>query len=164
MKRVAALLCVVLLCGCTAKGGVSPRLIGIKGEAQIKFFNEEFECAFSSAEDGEITVEILSPEHLKEMSFVYKNKTLTAKYKELEYSPNLDAMPSLAVIRGIIEVLSESTDKNAQRNAKDENYFLEGKIEDICYTLYISPAGLPLSAQIPDKNYTITFKNITLIK
>lgn len=66
---------------------------------------------------------------------------------------------SVSVINNIFKICNGSECEKNKRN-----FVINGNSDGNKFTLTVSPAGLPITLEIPDLGMTASFKNVTLTK
>lgn len=152
----------MLLCACSGERQVTPVTRGISFTAVIRYYNESYECEVEVDDECCAVVKLTEPADLSGLKFICKGESLTAEYLGLSYTPDVESMPSGAVVKTVYGILRDCSADNASAEEEDGNYSFHGKVDDCAYTVMLAPSGLPLSAQIPDESYTVEFKNVTV--
>lgn len=162
MKRLICVILMLSLCACSGKKQVIPIVSGMDFTAVIHYYNEIYECAVEVDKGCCAVMRVTSPEDLAGLKFICKGDTLTAEFMGLSYTPDTESMPSGAVAKTVYGILFDCYTNKPAASDDGGNYSISGKVDKHNYTLSLSPSGLPLSVQIPDKSYTVDFKNVTL--
>ena len=152
-----------MLCGCSSKENITPIVKDISFKAVVHYYNEIYECAVQVSGEGDAQINIIEPKELAGMKFTCKDDKIVAEYLGLKYEPQLDSIPSGAVLKALYSIINDANKENAKAEQSEGNYEICGKIGDYSYTLMLSPAGLPIKAKIPDDRYTIEFKDVTIV-
>ncbi len=164
MKRcLCFILLFVLLCGCSDKKTVTPKMKGISFNAVIRYYNETYTCFVTVDENCTAEIEMKEPEDISGMKFVCDKDLVTAEFMGLEYTPDFEKLPSGAAVRTIYKILCDANKKDVKIKEKGGNYLLSGKAYEREYELTLAPTGLPITAQIPDESYTVDFRNVKIL-
>lgn len=130
--------------------------------ADIVYYNENYSCDCIIDKSGDFKVLMTSPENLKDLSFEFSGESCKIMYGGMEVPGAEHFLPTKSSVSAIRNVLKAY---NGAECKKDKgNYFINGDIDGNNFKLTVSPAGLPLSLEIPDLGFTAAFKNVTLIK
>jgi hypothetical protein len=153
---------VVFLCACSEKKEIKPKIKNISFVAKITYYNEKYSLNTIFDSEGNMKASVLEPDDYKDLSFEFKDNKVTAEYLGLTYTPQKG---NLAVnnVAGIIYSAFNDTAKISELTVKNgENCKTEGEIEGKKYILSFSPAGLPLSLELPKDGYKAEFNELTL--
>ncbi len=165
MKRIFISLCITVLfiCGCTGVSEVKPVTDGISFDAVINYHNEKYECSVSIDKEDVMTAYVTSPEDIKGLKLKFDGEKATAEFWGLVYEPKTGSFPMGNVIQTVYDILTDIDDEEVAKAKKGEkNCELKGKTDGNDYTFYFSPTGLPLSLEIPNERFKITFNNVTV--
>ena len=136
---------------------------GISFNAVIRYYNEAYTCFVTVDENCKAVIEMKEPEDISGMTFICKKDAVTAEFMGLEYKPNMENLPSGAVVRTIYKILCDANQKNVKLKEDDGNYLLKGNAYEREYELTLAPTGLPITAKIPDESYSIDFRNVKIL-
>ena len=93
MKKLFALL-LILLCLCSCKGNeIKPKLSEISFTAQLSYFNELYVFEGEIKKDGTLIANMKEPSELSDLKLTVTPKGITADYKGLVYEANEATMP-----------------------------------------------------------------------
>ncbi len=166
MKKIISFLSLIIflfcLSGCNgAKTGVSPITKGITFKAELTYYNECFAGDVTVNKKGEMTVQITSPESLKDLKLVFKDSGVTAEYLGLRYE---NGLPTGEQIFGrLYEILKATLSKDTEVLKEKDNYIIRGSAEGGKFIMYLGATGLPISAEDTQNGFTVNFKNISII-
>lgn len=163
MKYIRILvLCFIFLlfCGCSAKGEITPQIHNISFEANIRYYNEEYQCNADIDKDGNITLTFNSPENLEGLILRVVDDKTSIEYMGLTYSPKGSSQP-LGNIANIVNcVFKDIGDKKLKHSGK--NIEICGKIDNKNYVMLFSPSGLPLMLNIDNSDIIVHFNNLKI--
>lgn len=166
MKKI--FLCLTLsllfLFGCSCKSReVTLTVRGISFSAEISYYNESYICNVNIDRNGKMTLTADSPEDLKGLTLTYTGNEVTAEYMGLTYTPRSGSMPLGNVAESIYGIIGDIEKEVETAPATNGNCTVENNYNGKSYTFVFSPAGLPLSLEIPDSSFKILFNNVTVI-
>ena len=166
--KCCRLLCIafisLLLIGCNAKKDILPILTKLQFTAQIDHYNENYSCFTEIDSHGDMTVEVITPEEINGMLLTFTDDGVNAQYKGITYTPKIDAMPVGNVAQIMYDIFDDISNEKAMASVNENNCEISGRISDKKYFFTFSPTGLPLTLEIPDDSFKITFKGVTIIK
>lgn len=163
-KSLVLLNCIVLLltlCSCK-KSEVSPKVFGISFVADISYNGERYECETVIEDSKKTTLTVTSPEDIKGLVVTVDGDKKTAEFMGLCYSPKEDN-PICALAQNILDIMSDISLGGKTAELGDKNCVIKGSKNKKDYIFTFSPAGLPLSLNIPDSDIEAVFKNVTQI-
>lgn len=154
---------ILFLCGCGTVNEVTPVTDGISFDAVMEYYNEKYECSVNIDDDDIMTATVTSPEDIKGLKLKFDGEKVSAEFMGLVYEPKTGAFPMGNAVKTVYDVITEIDDEQTAKATPDgKNCKLEGKMNGKEYEFYFSPAGLPLSLEIPDEAFKITFNNVTV--
>lgn len=160
MKRFVCLfLCLGFLVGCSdSHRAIEPLTRGIEFSAEIKYYNELYECDCQVNNSGEMNVEFRYPVELEGLKFTISDKGVSSEYRQLEYI-NQNSIFENTAAHLIWDVLVNSSDE-----VKSENdvFFLEGDSENFKYRLELGSSGLPIKLVTTPDIIEVVFKNVRI--
>lgn len=155
-------LVIFLLCGCESKTTpVRVNLNSISFSADITYYNESYSCDCAITKTGDLTVNITSPENLKDLSFAFSAETCKIMYAGMSVSCDEHFLPEASAVRVMSDILKKYDASECEKN--ERNLVINGTVDRKKFTLSVSPTGLPIFLQTPDLGMTVNFKNVTLI-
>lgn len=162
------LLCVIffisVISGCNTKNVVIPVLTNLQFTAQIEKYNESYSCQTNIDANGVMKIKVNAPELIEGMLLTFDESGVTAQYKGITYTPKTESMP-IGNVAQLMYVVFNDLSNNTEISLKDrENCKIIGRTNDKEYTFTYSPAGLPLTLEIPDDGFKITFEDVTVMK
>ena len=164
MKRIiCACICCLLLCSCgknTARVTVVTR--GISYTAHIFYYDKEYECDVKVDSGGKAEFLVTKPKNLKDFTLVFENGKITAKYKNLEFTPELSAMPQGSFLKELYAVISFFENNSYTVYKHNETFYVKGKADTLDFKLKLSEAGLPLEVEF-DSEFKIIFSKVAYI-
>lgn len=167
MKKTACFLLVAvligILCSCGSSADVKPQLknIGFVADVSTGKENSSFYCFVDKS--GGIKASAVFPESAADMLFVINSKETKISYKGKDYSPSGGFFPAENTVQALYDAISDASKKNLSVD-KNENCVSEGKIGCGKYIFTFSPAGLPLTLEIPPLECSIVFKDVYVDK
>ena len=162
-KIICLILPLILLCSCGKKSEVKPNLLGISFKGEIVYFNENYTCECTVSQDGILTAKIIEPEILNGFVLTVSADKITADYLGISYTPTKNNMPFSGAIDTFYKALIDSSGQDKTVTLSGDEYTVKGKTEDLEYSLYISPTGLPQKLLLPDERFSVNFYNATII-
>lgn len=154
---------ILFLCGCGTVNEVTPVTDGISFDAVMEYYNEKYECSVNIDDDDIMTATVTSPEDIKGLKLKFDGEKVSAEFMGLVYEPKTGSFPMGNAVKTVYDVITEIDDEQTAKATPDgKNCKLEGKMNGKEYEFYFSPAGLPLSLEIPDEAFKITFNNVTV--
>lgn len=163
MKKIICLLIpLILLCSCGKKSEVKPNLSGISFKGEIVYYNENYSCECSVSQEGVLTAKIIEPEILSGFVLTVSKDKITADYLGISYTPTTNNMPFSGAIDSFYKALQECSTEDKRATVSGDEYILKGETEDLGYTLYLSPTGLPQKLLLPDERFSVNFYNVTI--
>ena len=161
-KFICLLIPLILLCSCGKKSEVKPNLLGISFKGEIVYFNENYSCECSVSQDGVLTAKIIEPEILSGFVLTVSKDKITADYLGISYTPTTNNMPFSGAIDSFYKALLDCGLEDKTAILSGDEYIIKGELEDLGYTLYISPTGLPQKLLLPDERFSVNFYNVTI--
>lgn len=163
MKKIVCLLIpLILLCSCGKKSEVKPNLLGVSFKGEIVYFNENYTCECAISQEGVLTAKIIEPEMLSGFVLTVSADKITADYLGISYTPTKNNMPFSGAIDTFYKALIDSSGQDKTATLSGDEYIVKGEIENLEYTLYISPTGLPQKLLLPDERFSVNFYNVTI--
>ena len=163
MKKIIWLIIpLIILCSCGKKDKVSPMLTGISFEAQISYYNESYSALCDISKDGVLTAKITQPDILKDFILQVSSQGIKAEYLGITYTPTGGNMPFSGVIDSFYSVLKECMNQETVATLSKEEYIVKGDFDQLGYTLYVAPTGLPQKLLLPDERFSVNFYNVTI--
>lgn len=151
----------LVLCGCSERGKVTPILKGISFNAEISLADAELSCTAEISADGSVTACLTDPAELSGMTLLLNGTGVTAEYMGITYSVPQGEFPQGNAIRLMCDALADAADRSAVVQ-KGENCILNGTFKGREYTLYCAPCGLPLSLEMPAEGFKVIFGNVKI--
>lgn len=164
MKKIWSVILVLplLLCGCDRKpAAVSPVLSGIGFTAEICCRGICYTCDCTVESTGDLALCVREPEELCDSSFTFCGETVKVDYKGLSKTIPTGDFPENSAAAILYRLLQ--TAGKARAKGK-ENFTGQGTLNGDSYALVCSPTGLPLSASVPAKDFSVEFRGIEIIK
>lgn len=150
---------ILLLTGCNQLAkNITPHTRGITFNADISYYNENYECEVEIEQNGDTIISLTAPQDLKGLSFSYKGDQVLITYNGLEYKCD-DFSPENSVADFIYSVFQCETNDVIKN---DDNLYIEGKTQSQSYKLFIGATGLPLKITTVSGGYEIIIKNATI--
>lgn len=168
MKKIISLLSAFILifsfAGCSEKrSNILPVTKGITFTGEITYYNECYESLATVGENGDMDIEITSPDTLKGLSFHFDNGGVTTKYLGLEYKYDTKAMPEGIVCTYLYEIFCDTQKPDTAVICDQDVYYISGDTGKNDYIMYVGATGLPISAEDEKIGFKVDFKNVTII-
>lgn len=152
---------VFLLCSCATKAEkIKPLTKGLQFTAQIKFYNEEYECDTIIKQNGDTEISFLSPQYLSGLKITYSAGGVTANYQGLEYKYESGSLPQYSISDTLYKILSYPYDTVIEQ---DDNYYVEYIEDNLNCKMQIGATGLPIKIEEKSSRFEILIKNPTII-
>ena len=160
MKKILVLLLAILsLCGCTVSKTVSPILDNILFTVNIDYAQDKY-VADASIVDDTLNLVIREPEIISCLSLGFDENGLSAEFKGIKCTSEVDSLPQSAIIQVLYNVINDAVNK--QLVYDDTNCRITGKVNEYKYEFVFSPSGLPLKIEIEDFDLLFYFSNVSL--
>ncbi len=162
MKKIIVFPLVFLLfCGCARLKPVKPVLKNISFTAQIEC--EDINCMVDGVtSDSGLKLTVRKPEKINGLMFEVDKNGITAGFKGVSYTVDVNTAPKGAVIKAMFDILKDVVNKKTVYN--NDNCEINGNVNDHEYSFLFSPQGLPIKLEVEDINLKVTFSNVTLNK
>ena len=165
MKKIICLIIpLILLCSCGEKSEVKPNVLGVSFKGEIVYYNENYSCECTISPDGVLRAEIIEPEILSGFVLTVSKDKITADYLGISYTPTTNNMPFSGAIDSFYKALEDCSAEDIRATLSGEEYTVKGDSEELGYTLYLSPTGLPQKLLLPDERFSVNFYNVTIEK
>lgn len=164
MKRVLSFGLIILffLCGCKKPEEVYPVTNDITFLLNIEYYNEKYTLNCKRDKTGETTFSVLIPTELKGYKLIFNGEKITAKYKGLEYTPKEESFFTYDVAATVYRIIdSIDTTKNLKFK-EGKNSEINSSINGVDFCFAFSPAGLPLSIKVPQKELNCVFSAVKI--
>lgn len=163
-KAFAVILILVLsLCACSEKEEIKPKTKNISFVAKITYYNEKYSFQTSVDSKGNMRATVSEPEDFKSLAFEFKGDKVTAQYLGLTYTPQTGNLAVNHAAKIIYDAFCDAAQHSEITVKKGENCEIEGKLDGKEYILTFSPAGLPLSLELPKDGYKAEFNKLTVL-
>ena len=154
-----------LLCGCMEKNaGITPVTKGISFSAAVVYYNECYNCKVTVDADGVMTARMTKPEDIKGLTVRCGKEGVSAQFKGLSYDFKSGTLPIGGICGAVYDALDDTFAPDTEVFCENDKYFVKGRTKTDPYTMYFGETGLPISLEIPDKSFVVTFKNVTILK
>ena len=161
-KKLFALpLVLLLLCGCADNKTVAPVLDNISFTAQIDYGDNEF-VGNATLSNDTINLTVTEPQEIKDLILKLDKNGVTAEFKGVTYTPDINSLPQGAIAQVLYNVLNDIAASQDTAICDEENCVIKNKINGYDYEFTFSPSGLPISLEIDDLDLEIKFKNVTV--
>ena len=162
IKRLFVLpLILLLICGCAEKKSVTPVLNDISFTTEIDYGDDEFMANAELTQDA-LKLVVTEPQEIKGLTLNITKNGVTAEFKGVTYTPNINSMPEGAIIQVLYNVLSDVRTSQNTAVCDEENCEIKGKVDSYEYEFEFSPSGLLISLDIDNLDLDIKFKNVTI--
>lgn len=164
MKRVLSLGLIVLffLCGCQEPEEVYPVTNDITFLLKIEYYNEKYTLNCKRDKNGETTFSVLIPTELKGYRLILNGKEITAKYKGLEYTPKEESFFTYDVAATVYRIINSIDTTKKLKFKEGKNSEINSSIDKVDFCFVFSPAGLPLSIRVPEKELNCVFSAVKI--
>lgn len=159
---VLAVTVLLLSVSCGKGTAVIPKTTGISFVADMEFFENKCVASVNVKENGDTKAEIISPDSIKGLSFIFSGGDATVRYLGLEYKYDMAAQPSGAAVSYLYEMLKDASCDGRQISFDDGRFYTDGRISKTKYRMYFGATGLPISACDGENNFKISFKNAAI--
>lgn len=163
-------ICIVLpiilfsICGCEGrKTGIIPLTKGISFTADIVYYNECYECHVTIDSQGVMTAEVIQPSDISGLVISCSENGVSAEFKGLKYDFKSGTQPLGGICGAVYDAIKDTWEKQGQVFLENERYYIKGKNKTDNYTIYLGETGLPLTLEIPDESFMVTFKSVTIL-
>lgn len=165
MKKTLAVIfiIVIVLCGCSEKKKITPKLNNISFVAEITHYNEKITLETSFDSEGNMNAIVLKPEDFKSLEFNFKDDKVTAQFLGLTYTPKTGNLSVNHAARIIYDAFCDAEKHSKITIKKGENCEIKGETEGRQYVLKFSPAGLPLSLELKNDGYKAVFNELRVL-
>ena len=160
LKRLlCAVFSLLILVGCNNNfRKFEPITKGIDFLAEIKYYNEHYECICDINSSGEMHAEFTYPAEIEGLKYNVSKNGISAEYEELEYINKNEIFENTAAYL-IWDVLSNV---KGQVKSEDNLFFVEGKTKEFDYRLELGSSGLPIKLTTKPDIIEVTFKNVKI--
>lgn len=168
MKKILSVLSVVAIAlsvvGCREKStDIIPLINGITFNGDVTYYNEYCECLVAVLKNGNMNIEVTSPDTIKGMSLEFIDEQIILKYNGQEQTYNSSSMPQGMAFTYIYDIFRDISGGNNTVTENNDNYFISGTTKECDYKLYVGATGLPIKIEEFKNGLTVNFKNVTLI-
>ena len=101
-----------------------------------------------------MTLKILQPDDLKDITFTVTNGNIKADFKGLSY--NLNSPNQTNAISFIYNAFKDEAPKVYENN---NEFFIKGQFDNFEYKMFIGQSGLPLEIIDSSGRFNVIFKN-----
>lgn len=161
LKALSAVFIFIILCGCGNSKVVTPVINNIDFIAQIEFADENYVCDISIY-DKNTDITVVTPEQIKGLTFHFTRSEVSVEHLGIKYTTDASDVPAGGVVVILNDVINHINDEGLTAVYNEENCSINGRAGEDKFIFEFSPAGLPLKLEIPDKNYTVKFNNVTI--
>ena len=161
-KIICALLSLILLCSCSAKEKVQVINKGLSFKAHIFCSSGEYICACKISEDMKMTFTVVKG-RLLGFTAVYTGDKVSLSYEEKEYEQDTSHFAGL-LFTPISEMFRYFENNQYSVEEEDDIYTSVGEIPAGKFTLCVSPAGLPISAEFDFSDCSVEFYDLSVKK
>lgn len=143
--------------GCKKSLDVTAVTSGLSFDMQIICGDTRAICNTVIEENEKATYKIISPDKIKDFSYVFENSNVYVSFKGLEYNIDSSEDNIFCTVNSMFEFLRKNKPKPKK---EDKLYLFSGKTQKSEFELTTSESGLPIRASIDD--IEIIFKNVTV--
>lgn len=161
---LSALLILVPFAGCKEKrSNVVPITKGITFNGEVTYYNECFECFVKIEQNGDMVIEMNSPDSIKGMAFEFIGNKASVKYEGLEYNYDISSMPAGIVGNYIYGIFNDTHKEDTAVIFDKDNYYITGDTGKYHYKMYVGQTGLPILVEENRNGFTMNIKDAALI-
>ncbi len=160
-KLCCVFLVLITLCGCAGSKVVKPVINNIDFTAYVECDNADYVFDVSISDES-TDINLISPEEIAGLNLSFSDSKVLAEYLGIKYTPDSGNMPDGGVAAILNNVINYINQEDVTAVSNENNCSVEGKIGDDKFIFQFSPAGLPLKLEIPNKNYTVKFNDVTI--
>lgn len=154
MKKLLCIFLLFLLVGCTNPSTIKPITRNLTFSADLTYYNEFYEISGEINQNGKMTLKILQPEDLKDITFTVTDGNIKADFKGISYDFNSPHQTD--AISFIYNAFKEEAQKVYEN---DNEIFLKGDFDNFEYKMFIGQSGLPLKIIDSSGRFNVIFKN-----
>lgn len=154
MKKLLCIFSLLLLVGCTNASTIKPVTRNLTFTAELTYYNEFYEISGEINQNGKMTLKILQPDDLKDITFTVTNGNIKADFKGLSY--NLNSPNQTNAISFIYNAFKDEAPKVYENN---NEFFIKGQFDNFEYKMFIGQSGLPLEIIDSSGRFNVIFKN-----
>lgn len=133
-------LCCFAFCSCKSTPQINPET---SCEADVSISGTLYTLQADTADDGSVTIAMLSPENVSGISYHYENGALTVEYDNLKCMTDSNYLPQGAVADSFCKALSALPTAQYDSSEEESDLFISadgrftysaigGKMEEIC--------------------------------
>ena len=149
----------LILTGCARASSITPITRNLSFTAEVTYYNEFYEISGEINHNGQMTLNFLEPEALKDIVFTITDNNIKAYFKGISYDYNSPQQSD--VISFIYNAFKEEAPTVYEN---DNDFFTKGKFDDFEYKLFIGQSGLPLKIIDSSGRFNVVFKNPSIKK
>lgn len=161
-KIICVFMSLMLLCSCSSKTELKVVNKGISYKTHIFYYGQEYDCYIKTSLDGDMVFTVTNG-ILAGFSVGFSDKGTTFSYMDKSTENPYPLMKN-----NLFSYLYEMNCyfDNAQYVVKEDNksYNVTGKTGLGEFTLWVSPTGLPIGAQLDSSDFTVEFYDVTMEK
>lgn len=133
--------------------------------ATVVFNDMKIDMRLIKRGDDLYGMEILSPETVSGMTFLYDNGNMKVKYKGLAFTIDPEKFPANMLAKTIVQCMDSAFDVDSVNvSMKEDSYVIEGKNDTGPFSVRIDPSsGNILSISVPDENFKADFTNFLFL-
>lgn len=160
-KLFALTIALLTVSGCAQKSAVTPVLDNISFTAEIDYGDNEFTADATLAQDV-LNLVVTEPQEIKDLTLNITKNGITAEFKGVKYTPDINSLPQGAIVQVLYEVLSDIRASQNTAVCDEENCEIKSQANGYEYEFTLSPSGLPISLTVDQLDLEIDFKNVTV--
>ena len=163
----------LILTGCARASSITPITRNLSFTAEVTYYNEFYEISGEINHNGQMTLNFLEPEALKDIVFTITDNNIKAYFKGISYDYNSPQqsdvisciLSQLFCIMMLISFIYNAFKEEAPTVYENDNdFFTKGKFDDFEYKLFIGQSGLPLKIIDSSGRFNVVFKNPSIKK
>ena len=146
------------LVGCNNFRKIEPVTRGIEFVADIKYYNEHYECECDIDSSGEMNLKFTYPAEIEGLEFNLSKNGISAEYRELEYINKNE------VFKSTVACLLWEVFLGVGDEVKSENdvFYALGETKEFDYRLELGSSGLPIKLKTNPDIAEIEFRNVRI--
>ena len=158
-KIICAMLCLVLLCSCSSGGNVKVVNRNLSYKAHIFYFGKEIKLSCVISDNG-AEYKVVDGQ-IKDFTVKINDSGTKVVFENLEKDIKTKNESVYSVLYGVTTYF-DKTDYELKKD--DGNYKVDGEISFGKFHYFLTPAGLPLSVEFENGDFSANFYDISIEK